>query len=409
MSTITKMNGHANGMNGIKSDNNHVTKTANGKGQLAKAANGNHILAKTANGNHSAKTANGNHNAPKKDIRKILKIPDDPFKWFNSFITLKTKIENDEDYCMYTGEPHTGRRQEILDKHPEIKSLMGPDIWIVVPTSICVISQFILCWLLKDASWPFLLFMAYCIGGVFNHSLGSAIHEIGHNLAFGHGRLAWMNRVLSLWCNLPIGVPMAITYKKYHADHHRYLGEEYQDVDIPTRLESWLFKRPVTKMIWLIFHPILHSIRPFYKSPKPLTGWETINTIVQFAYDILIFQLFGIKPVVYMVAGTLMALGLHPLAGHFISEHYLFTAGQATHSYYGPLNFILYNVGYHNEHHDFPYIAYTRLPELKRIAPEYYDNLPYHSSWIKVVWDFIFDDNMGPHAHGVGFVKKEML
>jgi sphingolipid delta-4 desaturase len=75
-------------------------------------------------------------------------------------------------------------------------------------------------------------------------------------------------------------------------------------------------------------------------------------------------------------------------------------------SYYGPLNPILFNVGYHVEHHDFPYIPHTKLPELKRIAGEYYDHLPYHTSWVKVIWDFIFDREMGPHARGVGYLPE---
>ena len=69
---------------------------------------------------------------------------------------------------------------------------------------------------------------------------------------------------------------------------------------------------------------------------------------------------------------------------------------QETYSYYGWLNILTWNVGYHNEHHDFPYVAWSKLPALKKAAPEFYDNLAQCDSWVGVIWDYILRDDMGP-------------
>ena len=54
-------------------------------------------------------------------------------------------------------------------------------------------------------------------------------------------------------------------------------------------------------------------------------------------------------------------------------------------------------MGYHNEHHDFCNIPWSRLPALKAMAPEFYDNLATCDSWIGVIWDYIMRPEIGPY------------
>lgn len=298
---------------------------------------------------------------------------------------------------VYTDEPHATRRKEILRKYPEIKKLMGYDPnfkWVVL---LMVLAQLISFYFIQDASWTTILITGYCFGGVINHSLMLAIHEIAHNLAFGHSR-PLANRIFGMFVNLPIGIPFSISFKKYHLEHHRYQGDEKWDTDIPTLLEAKLFCTTFTKLLWVILQPFFYALRPILVYPKPPSSLEIINTFVQLTFDFFVCYFLGYKVLVYMIGGSLLAMGLHPVAGHFVSEHYMFKKGYETYSYYGALNFITFNVGYHMEHHDFPSVPGSRLPEVKRIAKEYYDDLPQHNSWAKVLYDFITDPDIGPYA-----------
>ena len=56
------------------------------------------------------------------------------------------------------------------------------------------------------------------------------------------------------------------------------------------------------------------------------------------------------------------------------------------------------NIGYHNEHHDFTKVPWSKLPKVKSIAPEFYNSLTAHYSWTKVMYDFIFDKTIGPQS-----------
>ena len=67
-------------------------------------------------------------------------------------------------------------------------------------------------------------------------------------------------------------------------------------------------------------------------------------------------------------------------------------------SYYGPLNWVAFNVGYHNEHHDFPNIPGSRLHLVREYAPDFYDTMPQYCSWSKVLLDYVTRPDINPYS-----------
>ena len=102
----------------------------------------------------------------------------------------------------------------------------------------------------------------------------------------------------------------------------------------------------------------------------------------------------GPKVLLYLLASAFFSVGLHPLGARWIQEHFLTDDPQETYSYYGRLNWIALNVGFHNEHHDFPSVPWNRLPKLRDMAPEYYADLVYHGSWTGLLLRFLFDPEL---------------
>ena len=118
------------------------------------------------------------------------------------------------------------------------------------------------------------------------------------------------------------------------------------DVDLPTSLEGRLFRSRPGKFLWLLLQPLFYSCRPLITNPKKLGMWEYINVGIVLTSDLLILHFCGIRGLLYLLLGTLLGMGLHPVAGHFVAEHYVLNPGFETVSYYGPLNWVTFNVGY---------------------------------------------------------------
>ena len=292
-------------------------------------------------------------------------------------------------------EPHAARRRRMLELYPQLKELYGPCARTKYVCTALVVVQLGLAYGLRAAPWWLIVLVAYGVGGVINQALLLAIHELSHNLAF---RRPWANRLFAALINLPVGVPVAETFRYYHLLHHTHQGEPALDTDLPTELEARWVRGPLRKTLWLSLQGFAYALRPLFVHPKAPSAAEIGNVLLQLAFNLAIFHFWGAKALAYLPISSLIVMGLHPVAGHYISEHYVFAPGQETYSYYGPLNRLTFNVGYHNEHHDFPYIPGSRLARLRSIAPEFYAGLMHHNSWTATLWQYVTRPALGGHS-----------
>ena len=293
-----------------------------------------------------------------------------------------------------TSEPssHSERGRQILRAHPEVRRYCKP----YLPSALCVVGavalQVSVAWVLRDASWWLVVLAAYVFGAFASHSLFVLIHDAGHNLIV---KRSTPNRVFGILCNVGQGVPTAMSFRTFHHLHHSRLDEYDWDADLAFRWEADLVGgSPIRKALWLLAFPIIEMIRPLRVERSFVDPWILVNIAAIAITDALVFHWCGFAGLAYLVLSTFFGVGFHVVGARWIQEHYTFVAGQETYSYYGPLNRIAFNIGYHNEHHDLVRVPWVHLPKVKALAPEFYDDLYAHRSWLRVLQRFFSDRDL---------------
>ena len=311
------------------------------------------------------------------------------------------------DYIRATcKQPHMSRGRELLAAHPELRELAGTVPVSAVWTIGLVAAQCYLAVLVSHRSWMLWLPCAYVIGATIDHALWVLIHECCHHLVF-RSRVA--NRIVAIVANIPLVVPGAMSFSKYHLLHHRHLGELDLDAGIPGPTEARLVGRSaIAKALWLSgFIFITGVVRPRRLKTNLVDAWSLTNLAFQAVAMAALIGIGGFAPFKYLIASTVFAIGFHPLGGRWVQEHFALAPDQETYSYYGPLNNVSFNAGYHNEHHDLVTIPWTRLPEIRRIAPEFYNGLKAYESWTGLLFQFVRDRNISLFSYIVRPDAKE--
>lgn len=288
-------------------------------------------------------------------------------------------------------EPHRTRTKQILKQHPQIRKLIGKNRFSFFVILFLVTAQIVLAITVSHSSWLVIFLAAYLAGAFIDHALFVMIHECAHRLVF---KKHAANKLAGILANVPQVFPSSVAFERYHIKHHSFQGVHELDADLPNRWEARLINNYfIGKVIWLLFYPFFQAFRiTRLKEIKPFDGWMALNWFLQIVFVAGIWYLSGGKAIAFLTLSFFFSVGLHPLGARWIQEHYLVDASQQeTYSYYGMLNKLAFNVGYHNEHHDFPSVPWNKLPQIKKQAPGYYDTLIYHTSWLKLFFRFLFD------------------
>lgn len=307
---------------------------------------------------------------------------------------------------------HRERKKNILNEFPEVRSLVGPDPSTQYYAYTVFLLQILICCVVKN-SYLAAVVLGSTVAPYINFGILVLMHEVSHNLIFREKSLvAPLNRLLGIVCNMAMIVPISEIFRQHHNIHHQTLGDISRDVDVPLRGEvKFVGNSRIWKALWLAFNIFVLPIRSMKKLPVVWGPFMVLNWVsgIGFGFYLLIYYP---PSFVYLMLGTVFSQSLHPANARAVQRHIrLFDDDRSedltdnvsvdkkkmnTFSYYGPMNAYTLNVGYHVEHHDFGNIAWTRLPELRRIVGEkwYPTNYAYNSRGVLDVMKFILDDDI---------------
>jgi sphingolipid delta-4 desaturase len=287
------------------------------------------------------------------------------------------------------------RHRDILRAHPGVRELFGSDPSSAAWVLALVMAQIgVALWASQRPIWVALL-LTTTVGAAMAHALGVLIHESSHNLVFRRG---WLNRVVAIVANLPFCVPAAMEFRHQHLLHHKYLGDardpDGRDTQAPTHKEVEVVGHSaVRKFLSFTFGRFFYRARAANAAPRD--GWLVGNVVACILADAMLIALGGWRPVVFLIGSALLGFGPHVFGARRVSEHLTIRRGQPTNSYYGLLNRVAFDVGYHVEHHDFPAVPWRRMRRLHAIARQHYEGLAAVESWTVLMAEYFLDSRYG--------------
>jgi sphingolipid delta-4 desaturase len=290
----------------------------------------------------------------------------------------------------------------LLRRHPQARALVGPDWRSALAIPVLLALHWGMAWAVSGASLWVVFLAAFFFGQFVLHAAGALVHETAHRLIF-RGRGAKL--AFDLGLELILGsFSRQLTYQHEHvSSHHRYLGDyerdyEHEDVCALLARRDYTARHPKGQRAVTLAILALHLlpfgflvselvVPRFYRAatgrvPKdgrrripatqPTQRERAMFIAVSIGANVLLLTALG--PLAWLYHNWALSIFLGKCGvtnlGQSLSEHEGDNVLQPTRSYYGPANRLLFNTGYHNEHHTLTSVAWTRLPALKAMAPE---------------------------------------
>jgi sphingolipid delta-4 desaturase len=296
------------------------------------------------------------------------------------------------------------RRQAILD-HPELKQLNGADWRSALLLPVILTAQWGMAWAVSDAPIWVIFLAAFFWGQFAIHSAGALLHETSHKLVF-RGARAKLAFDLGLEVILSSYGRQLIYQHEHITSHHPHMGDyehdyEHEDIcaiqsrmqlraDNPrlqrvlTLLTLFVHALPLGVFIgdvifpkvnqWLTGRPQKDPARNIGAS-QPSTGEMRLFMVTSALSNLTLLLLFGPWALLYQIWPLSLFLGKMGVwnLGQSLSEHEGTDEDTPTRSTYGWINIPFLNTGYHNEHHTFPNVPWTKLPVLTRTVPHMFN------------------------------------
>ena len=297
---------------------------------------------------------------------------------------------------------HNDMRRQAIAAHPELRDVNGADPRTVFALPVLLALHWGMAWLVSDASILVIFVAAFFVGQLVIHATGGLVHETAHKLIFREPRPKLAFDIGLEWILGSYG--KQLTYQHEHlTSHHPYIGEyerDYEHEDICAFQSRMRLRHdnPVVQHVLTGFTLVLHALplgfligdevlprlnawisgRP-QKDPQRRIeatqppAWQMRLFIgVSILSNLTMLLLLGPWALLYHLWALSLFLGKLGIwnLGQSLSEHEGTDDQAPSRSTYGWINWLLFNTGYHNEHHTFPNVAWTRLPMLARTAPE---------------------------------------